>query len=183
MSLQGHYTLGNYKKVIILKNSNFYSNFCVHYCLTLSLNGCIKAPEYRIVHFLNHEMFSKCVPYMLPRKMILNETCILISVKPDYKTVIFANENLYFVPSIIDRLVFGTFLLCSLKIFTANYQIFVNVKSHHNCVKIVQIWSYFWSAFFCIRSRYRKIQTRKKSNFGHFSRSAGYLTSYWWQCK
>ena len=33
-----------------------------------------------------------------------------------------------------------------------------------HCVKSVQIWSFFWSVFSCIR-------TRKKSVFGHFSRS------------
>ena len=44
-----------------------------------------------------------------------------------------------------------------------------------NCVKSVQIWSYFWSVFSCIRSEYRKIRTRKNSVFGHFSCSEGYL--------
>ena len=35
-----------------------------------------------------------------------------------------------------------------------------------HCVKSVQIQSFFWSVF----SEYRKIKTRKKSAFGHFSR-------------
>ena len=39
-------------------------------------------------------------------------------------------------------------------------------------MKIVQIRSYFWSAFFRIQSEYRKIRTRNNSVFGHFSRSA-----------
>ena len=40
-----------------------------------------------------------------------------------------------------------------------------------HCVKIVQIRRYFWSIFSCIRTEYRKIQTRNNSVFGHFSRS------------
>ena len=52
------------------------------------------------------------------------------------------------------------------------------------CVKSVQIRSFFWSVFSCIRTKYgdllrkspysvrnRKIRTRKNSVFGHFSRS------------
>ena len=38
-------------------------------------------------------------------------------------------------------------------------------------VKSVQIRSYFWSIFSCIRTEYRKILTRNNSVFGHFSRS------------
>ena len=38
-----------------------------------------------------------------------------------------------------------------------------------HCVKSVQIQSFFWSVFFCIRTEYRKIWTRKNSAFGHFS--------------
>ena len=37
--------------------------------------------------------------------------------------------------------------------------------------KIVQIRSYFWSVFSCIRTEYRKIRTRNNSVFGNFSRS------------
>ena len=40
-----------------------------------------------------------------------------------------------------------------------------------HCVKSVQIRSYFWSVFSCIRIEYRKIRTRNNSVFGHFSRS------------
>ena len=52
-----------------------------------------------------------------------------------------------------------------------------------HCVKIVQIRNYFWSVFFSIRTEYveikslriqsksRKIRTRNKSVFGHFSQS------------
>ena len=52
-----------------------------------------------------------------------------------------------------------------------------------HCVKSVEIRSFFWSVFSCIRteygvysvnlriqSKYRKIRTRKISVFGHFSR-------------
>ena len=44
-----------------------------------------------------------------------------------------------------------------------------------NCVKSVQIQSYFWSVFSCIRTEYRKIWSKNKSVFGHFSRSAIFL--------
>ena len=65
-----------------------------------------------------------------------------------------------------------------------------HVTSH--CVKSVQIWSYFWSVFSCIRteygeirsiwlrsiqSEYRKIRTRNNSVFGHISRSD--QQTYW----
>ena len=32
-------------------------------------------------------------------------------------------------------------------------------------------YEFFWSLFLCIRTKYRKIRTRKNSVFGHFSRS------------
>ena len=38
-----------------------------------------------------------------------------------------------------------------------------------HCVKSVQIRSYFWSVFSCIRTEYRKMRTRNNSVFGHFS--------------
>ena len=46
-----------------------------------------------------------------------------------------------------------------------------------HCVKSVQIRSFFWSVFSCIRTEYgeilcRKIRSRKNSVFGHFSRSS-----------
>ena len=44
-----------------------------------------------------------------------------------------------------------------------------NQRSHS--VKSVQIRSTSWSVFSCIRTEYRKIQTRNNSVFGHFSRS------------
>ena len=37
------------------------------------------------------------------------------------------------------------------------------------CVKSVQVWSFFWSIFSCIQSGYRKIRTRENPVFGHFS--------------
>ena len=37
-------------------------------------------------------------------------------------------------------------------------------------MKTVQIRSFFWSVFSCIRIKYRKIRTRKNSVFGHFLR-------------
>ena len=59
-----------------------------------------------------------------------------------------------------------------------------NFASNH-CVKSVQIRSFFWSLFSCIRteyedllriqSKYRKIRTRKNSARGHFSSSEYYV--------
>ena len=40
-----------------------------------------------------------------------------------------------------------------------------------HCLKSVQIRSYFWSVFSCIRTEYRKRRTRNKSVFGQFSHS------------
>ena len=66
-------------------------------------------------------------------------------------------------------------------------------KSHLeilHCVTSVQIRSYFWSLFSCIRteygdlgrSEYRKIRTRNNSVFGHFSRSVCVLELYILNC-
>ena len=42
-------------------------------------------------------------------------------------------------------------------------------NSHFNyCLEIVQIRSFFWCLFFCIRTESRKIRTRKTSVIGHF---------------
>ena len=38
-----------------------------------------------------------------------------------------------------------------------------------HCVKSVQIRSFSWSVFSCIRTEYRKIRTRKNSVFEYFS--------------
>ena len=45
-----------------------------------------------------------------------------------------------------------------------------------HCLKSVQIGSYFWSVFSCIRNR--KIRTRNYSISGHFSRNGCYLYYY-----
>ena len=45
------------------------------------------------------------------------------------------------------------------------------VRTRQHCVKCVQIRSFFWSVISCIRTEYRKIQTRANSVFGFFSRS------------
>ena len=39
------------------------------------------------------------------------------------------------------------------------------------CVKSIQIRRFFWSVFYRIRTEYGKIRTRKKTVYGHFSRS------------
>ena len=64
---------------------------------------------------------------------------------------------------------------------TLNVSIFqiaenISMNEHHywnvfNCVKSVQLQSFFWSIFSSIRTEYRKIRTRKNSVFGHYSRS------------
>ena len=46
---------------------------------------------------------------------------------------------------------------------------FFQKQKHY--VKSVQMRSFFWSVFPCIRTGYRKIRTRKNSVFGYFSRS------------
>ena len=38
----------------------------------------------------------------------------------------------------------------------------------YHCVKSVEIGSYFWSVFSCIRTEYRKIRTRNNSVSGYF---------------
>ena len=64
--------------------------------------------------------------------------------------------------------------------------LFVSWSCHYlHCLKCVQIRSYFWSVFSCIRTKYdiysvnlriqfecRKIRTRNNTVFGQFSRSA-----------
>ena len=56
-------------------------------------------------------------------------------------------------------------------------------KICNHCVKSVQIRSYFWSIFSCIRIEYRKIRTRNNSVFGHFSRSEYHNWINPFQCK
>ena len=60
------------------------------------------------------------------------------------------------------------------------YQAVLIKKCMEHCVKSVQMRSFFWSVFSCIRTeygnirvqfKYRKIRTRNNSVFGHFSRS------------
>ena len=48
-----------------------------------------------------------------------------------------------------------------------------------HCVKSVQIRSFFWSVFFCIRTEYRKIRIRNNSVFEHFSRSVSFYEVGW----
>ena len=56
--------------------------------------------------------------------------------------------------------------------FYRSLNYFFNDRLYHNhWVKSVHIRSFFWSAFSCIQSEYRKIRSRKNSAFGHFSRS------------
>ena len=46
-----------------------------------------------------------------------------------------------------------------------------NNQIHRYKYLFLQMWSYFWSVFSCIRTEYRKIRTRNNSVFGQFSRS------------
>ena len=59
---------------------------------------------------------------------------------------------------------------------SCTYEPFCRTVSFKNpfylhCVKSVQIRSYFWSVFSCIRPECRKKKTRNNSVFGHFSSS------------
>ena len=65
---------------------------------------------------------------------------------------------------------------------SCTYEPFCRTVSFENpfylhCVKSVQIRSYFWSVFSCIRAKYRKKRTRNNSVYGHFSRS-GWIAFY-----
>ena len=42
-------------------------------------------------------------------------------------------------------------------------------SEHSHCVKSVEIRSFFWSVFSCIRTEHRKVRSRKNSVFRHFS--------------
>ena len=78
--------------------------------------------------------------------------------------------------------------ICWVKVITKNivlgslwtHFMHKRVKPAH-CVKSVQIRSFFWSVFSCIWTEYKKLRTRKKSVFGHFSRSVKlrYLLWLW----
>ena len=59
------------------------------------------------------------------------------------------------------------------KIYYTKYQDPLYLWWIKHCVKSVQIRSYFWSVFSCIRIEYGKIHTRNNFVFGHFSRGAG----------
>ena len=59
---------------------------------------------------------------------------------------------------------------CSISIALQRVRKDLTVCQMH-CAKNVQIRSFFWSIFSCIRTEYRKIRTRKNSIFGLFSRS------------
>ena len=45
------------------------------------------------------------------------------------------------------------------------------IEVSNYCVKRIEIQSYHWSVFSCIRTDYTKIRTRNNSVFGHFLRS------------
>ena len=52
-----------------------------------------------------------------------------------------------------------------------NISVQVLLTTVKNCVKSVQVRSFFWSVFSCIRTEYSKTRTRKNSVSGHFSRT------------
>ena len=92
---------------------------------------------------------------------IIQETlsfAFLISYNTKQKTkcsrkIVFSDRNVTFAKK------------CSIK----------SLKLEKNCVKGVQIRSFFWSIVSCIQSEYRKIRTSKNSVFGYFSRSESFL--------
>ena len=54
-------------------------------------------------------------------------------------------------------------------------EVFKNILENSYCVKGVQIRSYLSSVFSCIQYKYRKIQARNNSVFGHLLRSELFL--------
>ena len=71
-------------------------------------------------------------------------------------------------------LIYKILLFRSIKLSCDSIMVTVNMSIQichlfEHCMKSVQIRSYFWSAFSCIHSEYRKIQTRNNSVFWHFS--------------
>ena len=75
------------------------------------------------------------------------------------KTCISSHSQMFYKKSILNP--FSNFITSLGNSLTA-------VSFFTNCVNTVQIWSYFWSVFYCIQSEYRKIRTRNNSVFGHF---------------
>ena len=67
-----------------------------------------------------------------------------------------------FLENTIGRLILKVYQLSMCKL----------VAEDAHWVKSVQLRTYFWFVFSCIWTVCRKIQTRKNSVFGHFSRSA-----------
>ena len=101
----------------------------------------------------------------------------LLKVLP--KNIVLCNPSPYYI---LCRLivVVDNFIILS-KIFSwhtwwniINFEIIRAISLNDeivHCVKSVQIRSFFWSVFSCIRTEYRKIRTGKNSVFGHFLRS------------
>ena len=108
---------------------------------------------------------------------IINFRCLL--PKADFRTFYFEFETL------LNKLIKYLILLN----LNENAECFISIKKvnlfcttpvlkipnvnkiNSYCVKGVHIRRFLWSAFFCIRTEYRKIRTRKISVFGHFPRS------------
>ena len=53
-----------------------------------------------------------------------------------------------------------------------------NTGTVGHCVESVQIRSFFWLVFSCIRTEYRNTRTRKNFVFGHFSRNGYALIDF-----
>ena len=68
--------------------------------------------------------------------------------------------------SLIQREVVNDYDHFSIMRFYSSKKKIITVKQ---CVKSVQVWSFFWSIFSCIQSGYRKIRTRENPVFGYFS--------------
>ena len=66
------------------------------------------------------------------------------------------------------------FIFCTVTFLTIDNDLIMKYKQYirfdfGNCVKSVQIRTFFWSVYSCIHPEYRKIRTRKNSVFWHFS--------------
>ena len=85
-------------------------------------------------------------------------------VTSHYKTFTVRNLQTFYFCTILFMYLFIFYLQLTVCRYNPAY--------NQHCMKSVQIRSFFWSVFFCIQSKYRKMRTRKCSVFGQFSRSA-----------
>ena len=123
--------------------------------------------------FDHHGYFKKLMKIFFS---LLKKLCVRIIIYPDDMLLMVASQEELLIPR--DTLIF---LLKQLGFLNSTP---TSILEFLQCVKSVQIRSYFWSVFSRIRNEYGyfvslriqsecgKIRTRNNSVFGHFSRSA-----------